>query len=81
MPFVLCVLLFLSGALSQERYEHFLWLDGEIAALEQGAEKRRMALERVSRRQKHGLLRNPSDREELSLSLAPHKRNWQTDVG
>ena len=68
-----------SGALSQERYEHFLRLDGEIAALEQGAEKRRMALERVSRRQKHGLLRNPSDREELSHSLAPHRRKWQTD--
>lgn len=71
----------LSGSLSQERYEHFLLLDVEIAALEQRAEKRRMTLERVSRRQKHGVLRNPSDREELSHFLAPHRRKWQTGEG
>ncbi len=69
----------LSGALTQERYEHFLRLDAEIADLERRAEKRRMTLERVSRRQKHSILRNQSDREEFSHSLAPHRRRWQTN--
>lgn len=62
-----------SGALSQERYEHFLNLDAEIAQLEQRAEKRQMTLERVAKRAKRHILRNRDDREDHRRDLYPNR--------
>ncbi len=64
------------GELSPDHYEHFLCLDVEIAALQSRAEKRRMNLERVSRRGKSSILRNKADREEHRRSQNPHKLRW-----
>ncbi|MBQ2379818.1 MAG: ribosome small subunit-dependent GTPase A [Akkermansia sp.] len=63
-----------SGSLSQERYEHFLNLDAEIAELECRSAKRQMTLERVSRREKRNTMRNRDDREEMKRDLHPHRR-------
>lgn len=62
-----------SGSLSQERYEHFLNLENEIAELERRSAKRQMTLERVSKREKRHKLRNREDREELDRDLNPHR--------
>lgn len=64
-----------TGALTRERYEHFLRLDAEIAELEKLVEKRRMTLERVTRRVKRIVLRNRDDREEQRRQLSPHRRD------
>ncbi len=64
------------GDLTREHYEHFLHLDDEIAALQQRAEKRRMTLERVSRRDKGSILRNKADREEHRHNQRPHRVKW-----
>jgi len=64
-----------SGALSQERYEHFLNLDAEIAELERRNQKRQMTLERVHRREKRTLLRNRQDREDHLRDLHPNRRH------
>lgn len=63
-----------SGELSPERYEHFLNLENEIAELERRSEKRRMTLERVTRREKRHTLRNRDDREEHRRDLHPNRR-------
>lgn len=65
-----------SGSLSQERYEHFLNLDAEIAELERRNEKRQMTLERVNRREKRHVLRNRQDREEHLRDLKPHRGRY-----
>ena len=65
-----------SGQLSPERHEHFLNLDAEIEALEQRAEKRRMNLERVTRREIRNTLRNRQDREEHRDNLHPHRKRY-----
>lgn len=62
------------GSLSLTRYEHFLHLDEEIAELERRSEKRRMTLERVSRREKRHTLRNKQDREDHLRDLHPNRR-------
>ena len=64
-----------TGALTRERYEHFLRLDAEIAELEKLVEKRRMTLERVTRRVKRIVLRNRDDREEQRRQLSPHRKD------
>lgn len=63
-----------AGTLSQERYEHFLNLENEIAELEKRAEKRRMTLERVTKREKRHTLRNRQDREDQLRDLHPNRR-------
>ncbi len=63
-----------AGVLSRDRYEHFLRLDAEIAELEKRAEKRRMTLERVTRRAKKAILRNREDNEDRLRDLHPHRR-------
>ncbi|MCI6981531.1 MAG: ribosome small subunit-dependent GTPase A [Akkermansia muciniphila] len=63
-----------SGELSPERYEHFLNLDAEIAELERRAEKRRMTVERVTKRRKHHDYRNREDREEHHSAPGPRRR-------
>ncbi len=60
-----------SGELSAERYEHFLHLEEEVAELERMTEKRRMTLERVSRRQKRDTMRNKQDREDQRRRKKP----------
>lgn len=62
-----------TGALSRDRYEHFLNLDNEIAELEKRAEKRRMTLERVTKRTKHLNFRNRGDREDHLRDLRPDR--------
>ncbi len=62
-----------SGALSGERYEHFLNLDAEIAELERRSAKRQMTLERVSRREKRNTMRNRDDREDQRRDLHPNR--------
>lgn len=62
-----------SGALSPERYEHFLNLDAEIAELERRSAKRQMTLERVSRREKRNTMRNRDDREDMRRDLHPNR--------
>lgn len=64
-----------AGTLSQARYEHFLHLEQEIAELERRAEKRQMALERVTRRAKRNTLRNRQDREDHLRDLHPNRRH------
>lgn len=64
-----------NGTLSQDRYEHFLNLENEIAELERRNEKRRMTLERVSKRQKSHTLRNKQDRDEHMRDLHPNRRS------
>ncbi len=68
-----------SGALTQERYEHFLNLDAEIAELERRNEKRQMTLERVNRREKRHVLRNREDREDHRRNMNPHRRQYYSD--
>ncbi len=63
-----------AGQLSQERYEHFLNLDNEIAELERRAQKRQMTLERVTKRSKRFAMRNKQDREEHLRDLHPNRR-------
>lgn len=65
-----------AGTLSQERYEHFLHLDAEIAELERRAEKRQMTLERVTKREKRHTLRNRQDREDHLRDLHPNLRKF-----
>ncbi len=65
-----------SGLISPERYEHFLNLDAEIAELEKRAEKRRMTLERVTRREKRDILRNKHDRDEHRSNQNPHRQRY-----
>ena len=64
-----------TGALTRERYEHFLRLDAEIAEREKLVEKQRMTLERVTRRVKRIVLRNRDDREEQRRQLSPHRKD------
>jgi ribosome biogenesis GTPase len=64
-----------NGTLTQERYEHFLNLDAEIAELERRNQKRQMTLERVQRREKRTLLRNRQDREDHLRDLHPNRRH------
>lgn len=61
------------GELAPERYEHFLHLEQEIADLERRAEKRRMTLERVTRRAIRNTMRNRGDREEQLRDLHPNR--------
>ena len=68
-----------SGTLTQERYEHFLNLDAEIAELERRNEKRQMTLERVNRREKRHVLRNREDREDHRRNMNPHRRQYYSD--
>ena len=65
-----------SGALSQERYEHFLNLDAEIAELERRSAKRQMTLERAARRKKSNTMRNRDDREDRLRDLHPNRRQF-----
>ena len=69
-----------SGILSWERYEHFLNLEEEIAELEKRAEKRRMTLERVTRREKRAVLRNRNDHEDQQRELHPHLKAHRHDL-
>ena len=69
-----------SGMLSRERYEHFLNLEEEIAELEKRAEKRRMTLERVTRREKKAVLRNRDDHEDQQRELHPHLKTHRHDL-
>ena len=66
--------------LSRERYEHFLNLEEEIASLEKRAEKRRMTLERVTRREKGVVLRNRDDHEDQQRELHPHLKAHRHDL-
>ena len=68
-----------AGTLTQERYEHFLNLDAEIAELERRNEKRQMTLERVNRREKRHMLRNREDREDHRRNMNPHRRQYYSD--
>lgn len=68
-----------SGALTQERYEHFLNLDAEIAELERRNEKRQMTLERVNRREKRHQMRNREDREDHRRNMNPHRRQYYSE--
>ena len=68
------------GMLSRERYEHFLNLEEEIASLEKRAEKRRMMLERVTRREKGVVLRNRDDHEDQQRELHPHLKAHRHDL-
>lgn len=61
-----------SGALSAERYEHFLHLDEEVIALNLRAEKRQMLLERVTRREKRNTMRNKQDRDDHQRRSRPN---------
>ncbi len=61
------------GSLSPERYEHFLHLEEEVTELERMAEKRRMTLERVTRRAKKNTMRNKQDREDQKRRWKPHQ--------
>ncbi len=60
-----------SGELSPERYEHFLHLEEEVAELDRMTEKRRMTLERVTKRQKRDTMRNKEDREDHKRRRRP----------
>ncbi len=60
-----------SGELSAERYEHFLHLEEEVTELERMTEKRRITLERVTRRQKRDTMRNKQDREDQRRRKKP----------
>lgn len=62
-----------AGAVSPERYEHYLRLDEEIAALEKRAEKRQMTLERVAKRQKKHKLRNKQDQIDHLRDIHPNR--------
>ena len=64
-----------AGELPRDRYERFLCLEQEIAALERRAEKRQMNLERVTRRAKRHTLRNRQDREDHLRDLHPNRRH------
>lgn len=64
-----------NGSLSQDRYEHFLCLDEEIARLTARAEKRRMTLERVTKRQKKHTLRNRQDHLDHLRDLHPNRHS------
>lgn len=68
-----------NGTLTQERYEHFLNLDAEIAELERRNEKRQMTLERVNRREKRHQMRNREDREDHRRNMNPHRRQYYSD--
>ena len=68
-----------AGTLTQERYEHFLNLDAEIAELERRNEKRQMTLERVNRREKRHMLRNREDREDHRRNMNPHRRQYYNE--
>ncbi len=54
-----------SGALDQARYENYLNLEDEIAALKKRAEKRQMAVERWAKRNNRVKARNLADRIQL----------------
>lgn len=62
-----------SGAVSHDRYEHFLRLDEEIAELEKRAEKRQMTLERVTKRHKKHQLRNMQDKIDHLRDMHPNR--------
>ncbi len=64
-----------NGSVSRERYEHFLSLDDEIAHLVARAEKRRMTLERVTKRQKKHTLRNRQDHLDHLRDLHPNRHS------
>lgn len=53
------------GRLDKERYENFLNLENEIAALKKRAEKRQMAVERWAKRNSRVKARNLADRIQL----------------
>ncbi len=63
-----------SGAVSRERYEHFLRLDDEIAELTKRAEKRQMTLERVAKRHKKQTLRNRQDKIDRLRDMHPNRQ-------
>lgn len=63
-----------SGAVSPDRYEHFLRLDDEIAELEKRAEKRQMTLERVNKRHKKHKLRNKQDQIDHLRDMHPNRK-------
>ena len=65
-----------SGALSAERYEHFLNLENEIAELERRSAKRQMTLERVTKREKRHKFRNREDREDHAGDLDPNRKRF-----
>lgn len=60
------------GSLDAERYEHFLHLEEEVAELEKRAEKRQMTLERVTKRNRRGHMRNKEDRDEHRRQRRPN---------
>ena len=63
-----------SGAVSRERYEHFLRLDEEVAELAKRAEKRQMTLERVTKRHKKHTLRNRQDKIDHLRDMHPNRK-------
>ncbi len=62
-----------SGALSQERYEHYMRLDEEIEELVRRSEKRQMTLERVNKRKTREKIRNYEDRRDQRRDRHPNR--------
>jgi ribosome biogenesis GTPase / thiamine phosphate phosphatase len=60
-----------AGTLDPERYQGFLKLDDEIAALHKQSKKRQMTVERRAKRDVKVKARNRNDREDQALELRP----------
>ncbi len=59
------------GDLAMERYQGFLKLDDEIAALQKLSKKRQMTVERRAKRDSKIKARNKDDRDDLARDLRP----------
>jgi ribosome biogenesis GTPase len=64
-----------TGALSEDRYAHFLQLDEEIAKLLRRQQKRRMNMERAQKRSRKVQARNYEDRLDLERRADPNRRS------
>lgn len=62
-----------AGELDAARYQAFLWLDDEIAALRRRRKKRQMTLERRRKREHRVKARNREDRRELEAEARPRR--------
>ncbi len=65
------------GKLETARFEGFLKLDEEIAALAKKRKKRQMTLERRHKRDQRIKARNPSDRREMEAQLRPKRHEHE----
>jgi ribosome biogenesis GTPase len=65
-----------AGQLDEDRYDGYLKLEDEIAALRQQRKKRQMTVERRNKRDHKIKARNRVDREEIERDLKPRAGRW-----